>query len=273
MGRGFAAEDAPLAAALPSVRTLDLGGGVSMEFVLIPAGEFFMGSHAEAGEGDETPRHRVRITRPFYLGVCEVSQAQWERVLGERPSRFSGADLPVDSVSWEVCRSFLAALSERSGERLRLPTEAEWEYACRAGDETAWSWGDSAVAADQHAWTSSNAGGSTRPVGQKLPNAWGLRDMHGNVWEWCADWYARYPKDGDAKADPSGPASGASRVLRGGTWCDVPEGARSATRNCLGPAEATEGVGLRCVLEVEPSAPRESAQDSGGRSLSVSSAR
>ena len=218
-----------------------------MNFVLIPAGPFLMGSPADTGEADEWPRHRVTIDEPFYLGECEVTQEQWQQVMGANPSRNKGAKLPVDTVSWSDCRRFLAKLSAQTGRRFVLPTEAEWEYACRAGAATTWSFGAEATHAADYAWYARNAAGRTHPVGGKAPNAWGLYDMHGNVAEWCADWYGRYPRVGDAK-DPTGAATGDSRVVRGGAWGDDPSLMRCAYRNANGPDGATDGIGFRCAI-------------------------
>jgi formylglycine-generating enzyme required for sulfatase activity len=187
---------------------------LGMEFVRIPAGRFQMGS--TSGDGDEQPVHRVEITQPFYLGTTEVTQSQWESVMGNNPSRFKGANRPVEQVSWEEVQTFIEKLNAREpGVTYRLPTEAEWEYAARAGTTTAYSFGDSAGDLDEYAWYGGNTGGQTHPVGQKPANGWGLYDVHGNVWEWVQDWYGEYPSS--PQGNPSGPPSGASRVVRGGS--------------------------------------------------------
>ena len=165
----------------------------------------------------------MRITKPFYVGAQEVTQAQYQQVMGTNPSHFQNAQHPVDSVSWEDAVRFcekLSALAEEktAGHRYRLPTEAEWEYACRAGHTTRFSCGESDSSLGDYAWHRENSGLSPHAVGQKRPNAWGLYDMHGNVWEWCADWYE---DDADRKVlpadDPTGPATGSDRVYRGGS--------------------------------------------------------
>jgi formylglycine-generating enzyme required for sulfatase activity len=193
-------------------------------FVRIDAGEFMMGS--ENGDADEKPVHRVRISRPFEMGKFEVTQAQWEAVTGSNPSYFKGAKLPVENVSWEDARQFIEKLNaQNDGYFYRLPTEAEWEYACRAG-----STGDYAGNLDAMAWYGDISGAKTHPVGQKQPNAWGLYDMHGNVWEWCQDWYSANYYAQSPGADPQGPASGSARVTRGGGWNFSAVGCRSASR-------------------------------------------
>ncbi|MDP6438118.1 MAG: formylglycine-generating enzyme family protein [Candidatus Brocadiia bacterium] len=212
--------------------TLDLGSGVTMELMLIPPGEFLMGSpNSEAGRrGDEGPQHKVQITKPFYMGKSGVTQAQFEAVMGRNPAHFEGADNPVDTVSWTDAQDFCRKLGKRASREVRLPTEAEWEYACRAGTTTVFSFGDSAKGFGKYAWYSNNSGLKTRPVGQKKPNAWGLHDVHGNVWEWCQGWYGKDYYKGSRASDPTGPPDGSDRVLRGGSCIDEPEFCRSAIR-------------------------------------------
>jgi formylglycine-generating enzyme required for sulfatase activity len=202
----------------PASLTLDLGKGVLMKLVLIRPGKFMMGSpdSEEGHKADEGPQHQVTISKPFYMGVTEVTQAQFEAVMGTNPSKFKGPTNPVESVTWDEAVEFCRRLSEKTGKTFRLPTEAEWEYACRAGTKTRFSFGDSESVLGDYAWCTSNSGGKTHPVGQKKPNAWGLYDMHGNVWEWCADWFGDYSSG--SSTDPQGPGSGGSRVLRGGSW-------------------------------------------------------
>jgi len=226
-------------------------GNFRMEFVLIPAGSFLMGSPDETGDGDEYPRHDVVISQPFYLGKYEVTQEQWEEVMGSNPSRFRGAKLPVETVSWKDCQVFLAKLAAKTGRKFALPTEAQWEYACRAGTTTFWSFGDTNAAVDEFAWGKSNSGGQSHPVGGKKPNPWGLYDMHGNVSEWCADRYAKHTYSNGVVVDPVGPTvQEGSAVCRGGAWGDDPDLQRSAYRNCNGIGNAHHGIGLRCVLLV-----------------------
>jgi formylglycine-generating enzyme required for sulfatase activity len=205
-------------------KAIDLGGGVLLEMVLLPAGSFDMGSNN--GYPDEKPVHRVTITKPFYLGKYEVTQGQWKAVMGTNPSKFTGNDeLPVEQVSWEECQEFIRRLNARTGLEFRLPTEAEWEYACQAGAS-----GDYAGNLDQMGWYDKNSNNTTHSVGQKQPNAWGLYDMHGNVWEWCADWYGDTYYNGSPGTDPKGPSGGSVRVNRGGCWGSVASYCRSAYR-------------------------------------------
>jgi formylglycine-generating enzyme required for sulfatase activity len=209
----------------PASLTLDLGKGVTMKLVLISPGTFMMGSpDSEQGrESKEGPQHEVAISKPFYMGVTEVTQAQYEAVMGTNPSKFKGPTNPVDSVIWDEAVLFCRKLSEKTGKTFRLPTEAEWEYACRAGTKTRFSFGDSESVLGDYAWWQSNSGGKAHPVGQKKPNPWGLYDMHGNVWEWCADWWGPYPKG--PITDPFGPATASGyRVLRGGSWLNGDSG-------------------------------------------------
>ena len=226
------------------IEVIDLGGDVKMQFVLIPAGAFMMGS--DTGDPDEKPAHKVTVSRSFYVGKFEVTQEQWEAVTGGNPSHVNGLKLPVEHVSWNDCQHFLAKAQKKSGRKFALPTEAQWEYACRAGSTNRFTFGDDASSLAAYGWYSENSGNTTHPVGEKKPNPWGLYDMHGNVWEWCADWYGPYAA-GDA-TDPQGPGSGGSRVLRGGAWSLSPINQRSATRNGAAPAISMITGGFRCAL-------------------------
>ena len=200
----------------------DLGKDVKLEMILIPAGKFVMGSPASEKEHriNET-QHEVTITKPFYMGKYEVTQEQWEAVMVNNRSFYRGPKLPVTSVSWENCQDFIQKLNAKTNGAYRLPTEAEWEYACRAGTTTAYSYGDSITKNDANV-----EGLSTKVVGSYKPNAFGLYDMHGNVWEWCEDWKVDYPKE--AVVDPKGPETGKNRVLRGGSFTGVGLHCRSA---------------------------------------------
>jgi formylglycine-generating enzyme required for sulfatase activity len=189
-----------------------------MELKLIPAGKFMMGQ--VGGDSDEMP-HEVMLTKPYYIGVHEVTNAQWKRVMGSVPSNWNEADRPVERVSWEdaveFCKTLSALAEERvAGREYRLPTEAEWEYACRAGLTTKYCFGDDESRLGEYGWFNKNSGSQTHPVGQKKANAWGLFDVHGNVWEWCSDWYGDYGSG--AVSDPQGPSGRYHRVQRGGGW-------------------------------------------------------
>ena len=238
----------------PKGLTVDLGGGVKMEFVLIPAGSFMMGD--EKGMDWEKPVHKVTITKPFYLGKYEVTQEQWQAVMGSNPSRFKGPKNPVERVSWDDCQAFLAKLNEKfrsGGAKFGLPTEAQWEFACRAGTTTQYSFGEDPAKLGDYAWWAENAKDTTHPVGQKKPNAWGLYDMHGNVWEWCADrWDANYYAKSPAN-DPVGPDPGMDRVLRGGSLVfGRPDFFRCAYRYGHDPALRSLHDGLRVARTLTP---------------------
>ncbi len=225
-------------------RLPDLG----MEIVPVAAGRFEMG-RASGSSSDERPVTEVTISRPFWLGKTEVTQAQWEALMGSNPSYFKGANLPVEQVSWDDAMAFCRKLTEREraagrlpeGYIYTLPTEAQWEYACRAG-----TIGDYAGNLDAMAWYGANSGSSTKPVGQKQANAWGLHDMHGNVWEWCLDWKGDYP--GGSVTDPTGPGSGPGRVFRGGSWVNPADFCRSALRLGLTPDYRGHNLGFRLAL-------------------------
>ena len=226
---------------------------LGMEFVLVRPGEFMMGStRREPGrEGDEGPRHQVRITKGFTMGAHEVTQEQYAEVMGRNPSKFSGAQNPVEQVSWNDAVEFCTRLSRKEGRTYRLPTEAEWEYAGRAGSTTAYCYGNDPGQLGEYAWYEGTSGEKTHQVGLKQPNAWGLYDVHGNVWEWCQDWYADY-KRGPAE-DPVGVASGVYRVVRGGSWFDYPLAFRSASRGRNSPSCRSDDQGFRVVFAPGPS--------------------
>ncbi len=212
------------------------------EFCAIPAGTFRMGSERQPNP------HEVTLTRPFHMGRFPVTQAQWEAVMGANPSAFVGPDRPVEQVSAHDCEEFIRRLDATGQGPFRLPTEAEWEYACRAGSTGTFCFGGDEALLGDYAWYSANAGGETRPVGLKRPNAWGLHDVHGNVWEWCQDWWDDY---GPGPAiDPQGPREGfmGARVFRGGCWRGGADFAASAHRGGRGPAYKANVLGLRLVL-------------------------
>jgi len=236
-------------------RVVTLADGTAFTFVEIPAGRFSMGSpETEVGRArDEGPVHEVTIPRPLLLGKYEVTQAQWRAVMGENPATFqdfaSSAVHPVEGVSWTDAQSFVAKLDARGVGRFRLPTEAEWEYTARAGSTARFPWGDDPDYRGllRHAWFYSRAEGRSHPVGSREANAFGLHDMFGSVWEWCADWFGPYPSG--PVTDPRGPATGTERVIRGGSWFNEPEALRSANRH-RHPADSRQtNLGLRLVWE------------------------
>ena len=228
-------------------RTLALPGGAKMEMVYCSPGEFTMGSSATEEDRDEI-QHRVRLTRGFWLGKYPVTQAQWKSVMGDNPSYFKGDNLPVENVSWNDFQKFVHEINACLGCGARLPTEAEWEYACRAG--TTGDYG-SKDRLDDMGWYKNNSGDETHPVGQKKPNAWGLYDMHGNVCEWCNDWFGDYPSG--SVTDPIGAESGDHRVLRGGCYWSDAEECRSAYRgNMEGPEFGDPAYGFRLCCSVVP---------------------
>jgi len=225
-----------------------LTNSIGMKLACVPAGEFAMGSPAgEKGREEEEALHRVKITRPFRLGAAEVTQAQWKVVSGGRRGKFEGENLPVEDISWADAVAFCEKLSKMEGRKYRLPTEAEWEYACRAGTAGRFA-GDKL---DDFAWYDANSDGRTHPVATKKPNAWGLYDMHGNVAEWCADYYApAYPAA--SVTDPAGPPEGKARVVRGGSWASFERGCRSASRHSSSAAYQLKFIGVRVVMELAP---------------------
>jgi len=222
---------------------IDLGKGVKLEMVLIPAGKFMMGSPgAEVGRKDNETLHTIILSKPFYMGKYEVTQEQWQSVMGNNPSQIKGARLPVTNVSWNDCQDFIKKLNSRRNGFYRLPTEAEWEYACRAGTTTSHSYGDSITKNDAN-WGAAQVPESIKGVGNYKPNSFGLYDMHGNVWEWCADWYGDY--SGDALSDPKGAAMGDRRVLRGGSFSESDSKARSSYRLSESPTWLGVSIGFR----------------------------
>ena len=222
-----------------------------MRMVLVPAGSFVMGSAPGAPmRQDEETERRVTLTRPFRIGETEITQRQWRAVMPLDRSPRTGDDLPVTSVTWAEANELAERLSAKEKAVYRLPTEAEWEYACRAGGD-----GTPAPAArDAVAWSAANADEGTQPVARKQPNAWGLFDLLGNVAEWTADAYAPYPRADET--DPRGPASGAQRVVRGGSWRSFPPALRCAARTGIPGSYQLSHVGVRLVQEVAPAGTR-----------------
>jgi len=231
--------------------SIDIGNGISLDLVWIPPGTFMMGSpENEPGRHKvELPQHIVTLTKGFWMGKYEVTQEQWQTFMGINPSEFKGAKLPVESVSWDDCQEFLQRLNERlqatdsRRHTFRLPTEAEWEYACRAGTT-----GPYAGDLDAMAWYGKNSNEMTQPVGQKKPNAWGLYDMHGNVSEWCNDYFGDYPSEDAVTVDPAASEDG-GRIYRGGSWFCDGLACRSAYRWGMIPSRWNRKTGLRVVMD------------------------
>jgi formylglycine-generating enzyme required for sulfatase activity len=221
---------------------------LGIEFFRIPGGEFLMG--LDIGEVMERPVHHV-IVGEFYLGRYEVTQEQWRGVMGDNPSEFEGCDdCPVENVSWNDVQEFLGKAGEMSGVELRLPTEAEWEYAAGGGSlHQMWAGTDSEDSLNDHAWSKVNSGYRTHPVGKKAPNRFGLHDMSGNVREWCSDWYDREYYLTSPEDNPRGPASGKLRVMRGGSWAEDPEYSRVTYRTGEDPAVGLSYHGFRVALD------------------------
>jgi formylglycine-generating enzyme required for sulfatase activity len=231
---------AALAPEAPEATLNSLG----MRMVLLPPGSFRMGSPPgePMRQEEETPR-RVTLTRAFRISATEVTQAQWTALMPHNPSPHPGDDRPVTSVSWRDAREFVSKLSEKEGASYRLPTEAEWEYACRAGDDAA------RAALDAVAWHAGNSGGGAHPVGLKAANPWGLHDLLGNAAEWTQDVYAPYPRV-EEENDPTGPATGSTRVVRGGSFRGFAPAVRCAARAGSPESYQLAHVGFRVVLEV-----------------------
>ena len=210
-------------------------------FMLIPAGKFMTG---------DIIRHEIILSKPFYMQTTEVTQGQWRKVMGNNPSMFKGCgdDCPVENISWGDIQEFIRRLNQTEiVNKYRLPTEAEWEFACRAGTTMKYSFGDSESELKDYAWYDKNSGRRTHPVSQKKPNAWGLYDMHGNVSEWCQDWQDDYPSG--TVTDPKGPAAGQHRVIRGGSWLDNAVVLRSAFRAQDYPMVRGNDIGFRLVRD------------------------
>jgi formylglycine-generating enzyme required for sulfatase activity len=251
----------------------EITNSIGMKLVLVPKGTFMMGSpESDVNRQKNETQHEVTISKGYYLGVHEVTQAQYEKVIGKNPSHFQGAvvsnenaDIPVENVSWDDAVEFCKKLSDlpeekKAGRVYRLPTEAEWEYACRAGSKTAYSFDDEEGLLPEYGWFKRNSSNRTHTVGLLESNAWGLYDMHGNVWEWCSDRYGEYPKG--AVSDPTGPKVGSVRVVRGGCWGGVAAFCRSAYRGGCGPSDRRINLGFRVALSSQSGIPKSPEADS-----------
>jgi formylglycine-generating enzyme required for sulfatase activity len=238
----------------PTTTIQAIAPGIELTLVQIAPGAFQMGAYpSEAFANAADTPHTVTITRPFFMGAVEVTQAQYASVMGKNPSRFIGDQLPVDGASYDDAAEFCRLLSRRTGQRFRLPTDAEWEFACRAGTSSMTAAGGDASRINQCAWNGSNAGGTTHPVGTLRPNAWGLYDMVGNLWEWVSDYYDVLPSE--PVTDPVGPDAvlTTDHVIRGGCWNTSPRGmvsSWSSLRSILWGNKDLYKVGFRVVMEV-----------------------
>ena len=228
------------------VHVVDLGKDVKLETMLIPVGKFMMGSpKSEKDRLEKEAQHEVTISKSFYIGKYEVTQDQWEAVMGDNPSVLKGGKLPVTNVSWDDCQKFIKNLNAKTNGGYRLPTESEWEYACRAGTRTVFSVGDKITPEDANYGDSKI--GKPVAVGSYKPNDFGLYDMHGNVWEWCNDRFGDYPTK--SLYDPSGPSFGPYRILRGGAFYSFPSLFKSASRFYDLPIKRDDSYGLRLAKD------------------------
>lgn len=221
--------------------------GVSFKMIPVEGGTFQMGATSEQQEpyDDEKPVHQVSLSS-YMIGETEVTQELWQAVMGNNPSYFKGANMPVEQVSWDDCQTFITILNQLTGKKFRLPTEAEWEYAARGGKQSKGYQYSGSNNLDDVAWYWDNSNGTTHPVKTKQPNELGIYDMSGNVYEWCQDWYGSY--NSSTQTNPTGPNSGSSRVNRGGSWNGIARGCRSAYRNRHNPSSRFNGLGVRLAL-------------------------
>ncbi|MBX3401688.1 MAG: formylglycine-generating enzyme family protein, partial [Gemmataceae bacterium] len=196
---------------------------------------------------DEMPVHNVELSKGIFAGVFTVTQAEYQAVMGVNPSYFQGLSRPVESVSWYDAKAFCSFVSKSAGREIRLPTEVEWEYLCRAGSTTKYCFGDDGNSLAKVGWFDKNSNNQTHNVGSLEPNAWGLYDCHGNIWEWCEDWYVPLIYQRGNCKDPVGPPSGVERVNRGGSWSYSAEGCRASARGHYIPSGKNSVIGFRCV--------------------------
>jgi len=221
--------------------------GLNMKMIYVEGGTFQMGatSEQESPDSDEKPVHSVTLDS-YYIAECEVTQAQWQKIMGTNPSHFKGdANRPVEMVSWEEAQDFCRELSRITGKKYRLPTEAQWEYAARGGKHNSGAKYSGRSSIATVAWYDENSGSTTHPVKQKTPNELGLYDMSGNVWEWCSDWYGDYSSG--SQTNPTGPSSGSFRVMRGGSWYSTARYCRVSDRNDFTPSSRSRNLGFRVV--------------------------
>ncbi len=231
--------------AAPQQGDIKVDDVTGMKLVYVPSGCFQMGSpESEQGRDDDEKLHEICVDG-FWMGKTEVTQGQWKKVMGSNPAKFQkGDDYPVEQVSWDDAQDFIKKLNGKAGRKYRLPTEAEWEYACRGNSPGTYCGGNDVNAV---AWyDKNNSNDSTHPVGEKKGNAFGLHDMSGNVWEWCADWYGEY--EPNKKENPRGASSGSDRVIRGGSWNNSPDVVRTASRHRFMPDNRSQELGFRLLL-------------------------
>ncbi|MCP4378678.1 MAG: formylglycine-generating enzyme family protein, partial [bacterium] len=237
---------------LPRGKTLilTLGKGVKIKLIRIPAGKFMMGHPKPKKPRRDNKGHQreVTISKAFYMGMTEVTQAQYQSVMCKNPSKFKGSQKPVEMVSWDDAMAFCAAMSKKTGRAVRLPTEAQWEYACRAGTKTLFSFGNDDKDMDAHGWHKDNSDRKTHPVGQKKPNAFGLYDMHGNVWEWCRDYYDDKFYAKAKNVDPENTTKAIYRIFRGGSWLYGPMFCCAAFRGWQSNVSRGDSLGFRVVV-------------------------
>ena len=223
---------------------------IGMQFVLIPSGIFVMGGDpvSEQADENETPRHEVTFPSAFCIGKFTVTQSQWQELMETNPSHFPGPERPVEMVSNRDAREFIERLNRKENTvDYRLPTEAQWEYAARAGSQSIYCYGSERIKLKEYAWYKKNSDGMTHPVGLLLPNDWGIYDMHGNVHEWCHDWFDRNYYSRSPAIDPSGPCTGLASTLRGGDWGSGDWYCRWAIRSLSSPDRRSPRVGFRIV--------------------------
>lgn len=219
---------------------------LKFQWIDISCGTFTMGS--SVGKEWDSPPHQITISKGFQIGKYEVTQAQWKAVMDSNPSLNSGRSNPVEQITWNECQTFISKLNEiDSAYTYRLPTEAEWEYCCRAGSDTKFCSGNEEMNLGDYAWFHNNSYSKTHPIGQKNPNSWGIYDMHGNVLEWCQDWYDHDYYDNSPNIDPQGPSSGSERVYRGGSCAVSAKGCESAYRGSNPPYYGDWYHGVRLV--------------------------
>ena len=247
---------------VPELLAVDLGDGIALKLALIPAGRFMMGSLESELDifppgfvrpTNESPLHEVIIRRPFYVSITKITQEQYQQIMGTNPSKFPGQNHPVDAVTWDEAADFSQRASAKTHRTVHLPTEAQWEYAARAGTATRYFFGNDENKIGEFAWYRENAKGMTHPVGEKPANAWGLFDVHGLLWEYCSDFYTDSYADAKS-ADPTGPASGTAHVSRGGTYGSRPPFLRSAIRVSSPSPDVTKDnlsrFGFRVAIEL-----------------------